>query len=314
MSTSTDRPPAHPGTRNLPPPDSATALDYAKAWPQYLLPHHLLSRTMHGVARSRRPWVRRTLIRWFLHHFDVELAEAVETDPETFADFNSFFTRALRPGVRPLAGDAATVVSPVDGVISQCGTIDDATVFQAKGRRFDLAALLGGDTARAEPFRSGRFLTLYLSPRDYHRIHMPLDGTLREMVHVPGRLFSVNPATTRVVPRLFARNERVVAFFDTPAGPMALVLVGALFVGSIETVWAGEITPPTHRRVRRWRYDDRAQPVHFARGAEMGRFNMGSTVIVLLGAEGATLAEDLGAGRHLRFGEAIGRISRPADD
>ncbi len=260
---------------------SASWLDHCKAWPQRLLPHHLLSRGMHALTRSRNPLIRRPLINFFLRQFQIDLSQAEIQDPTRFNTFNEFFTRALRESARPLCQEDDALLSPVDATVSQFGTLDDGAILQAKGKAFDLIALLGGDESRAAPFRDGHFVTLYLSPRDYHRIHMPLSGTLREMVYVPGRLFSVSPATTRALPDLFARNERVTLIFDTEIGPLAMVLVGALFVGSIETVWAGEVTPPPGKRVRAWRYEGPAQPEPFTAGDEVGRFNMGSTVILL---------------------------------
>jgi phosphatidylserine decarboxylase len=275
-------------------------------WLQYLLPQHLISRLIHRLTRLRIRWLKNALIRWFIGHFRVDMQEALEEDYRAYPDFNHFFTRALKPDARPLAAEPDAVLSPVDGTVSQAGHIEGEAIFQAKGHRYSLATLLGHSAPWQAAFGNGEFTTLYLSPRDYHRIHMPRRGVLREMIHIPGRLFSVNPITTRRVPGLFARNERVVCLFDTDAGPMALVLVGAINVGSIETVWAGEITPPAGRRVRRWRYDDRH--IELAAGAEMGRFNMGSTVILLFG-EGRVAWEDgLRPEATVRMGQKIGRV------
>lgn len=259
----------------MPPPGLG---DFLRALPQYLLPQHALSRLVHMVTRSERPWLRDRLLAGFLSRFDVNLDEAERDDPADYRSFNDFFTRALKPGSRPL--DPAAIVSPVDGRVSQQGDIQDTRVFQAKGRRYDLKTLLG-DREAAKPFRNGRFCTLYLAPHNYHRIHMPVDGRLTALRHIPGRLFSVSPATTRVIPRLFARNERVVAHFDTAHGPMAVVMVGAMLVGSIETVWTGEITPPTRLRRRELPLPP-ANRRSLHQGDELGRFNMGSTVILLL--------------------------------
>ncbi len=296
-----------------PGPDSApdraqrpSARDRLFALPQYALPHHLLSAAMERVARCRARWLKDPLIRWFARRYRIDWDEARFRSPGAYADFNSFFTRELRLGVRPVDGDPRSVVSPVDAVVSQAGTADGDRLFQAKGRAFDLVRLLGGSPTRAAPFRGGSFVTLYLSPRDYHRIHMPLAGTLEEMVCVPGRLFSVNPATSRVVPDLFARNERVVAFFDTQVGPLALVLVGAVFVGSIETVWHGPVTPPRRQEVRRWEYP--AGDVRLAKGQELGRFNMGSTVIAVFGEGRARWLPELAPGRRVRVGQAVGEL------
>lgn len=283
-----------------------SARDSLFALPQYVLPHHLLSAAMERVARCRARWLKDPLIRWFARRYRIDWDEARFRSPGAYADFNSFFTRELRPGARPVDGSPESVVSPVDAVVSQAGAADGDRLFQAKGHSFDLVRLLGGSPTRAAPFRGGSFATLYLSPRDYHRIHMPVAGTLAEMVCVPGRLFSVNQATTRVVPELFARNERVVALFETAAGPLALVLVGAVFVGSIETAWHGTVTPPRRREVRSWEYP--AREVRLAKGQEMGRFNMGSTVIVVFAEGRARWSPDLACGRRVRVGEAVGEL------
>ena len=285
--------------------EPARLIDHCKAIPQRFLPHHLLSSGMHALARSRNRLIRKGLIRFFLRRFNIDLSAAEIQDPDAFATFNDFFTRALRAGARTIAVGDKVLVSPVDATISQLGRLEDGAILQAKGKHFDVVNLLGGDETRAQPFRDGSFATLYLSPRDYHRIHMPIDGTLREMVYVPGRLFSVSPATTRALPGLFARNERVALLFDTDQGPLALVLVGALFVGSIETVWAGEITPPPGRRTRRWQYDPKSGPGRIAKGEEIGRFNMGSTVIVLTGPDALRWESRLQPGQHLALGERI---------
>lgn len=280
--------------------------DYLKTWPQYLMPGHLLSRLMQGLTRIRWAAFREPFTDWFVERFQVNMEEAQEPDPHAYEHFNAFFTRALKPDTRPLVDGPYDIACPVDGAVSQAGAIEDGRLLQAKGHDFSLVQLLGGSEKRAAPFQAGSFATLYLSPRDYHRIHMPLDGTLREMVHIPGRLFSVNAATARMIPGLFARNERVAAIFDTAAGPMAMVLVGAVFVGSIETVWSGVVTPPAGRVVRRWRYDDGAQPIQLARGEEMGRFNMGSTVIVLFGPQALDWADSIQPAAAVRMGQRMG--------
>lgn len=240
---------------------------------QYPLPHHLISRLAGVLAECRTPWLKNLMIEQFIRIYDVDMSQAREPDPHTYSCFNEFFTRAMRDDARPI-GDG--MVSPTDGVLSQSGRIEHGTLIQAKGQAYSLTSLLGGDTQRAEPFRNGSFATIYLSPRDYHRVHMPLHGTLREMAYVPGRLFSVNLATAANVPGLFARNERLVCIFDTEFGPMAMVLVGAMIVAAIETVWAGQITPKSGL-VQTTRYDE---PITLAKGAEMGRFKLGSTVIL----------------------------------
>ncbi|MCK9531234.1 MAG: archaetidylserine decarboxylase [Gammaproteobacteria bacterium] len=286
---------------------TASLTDYVKAWPQYLMPGHLLSLGMLWLTRVRHEGFKNGLIEWFIKQFRIDMGQAVESEARAYADFNSFFTRALKPGMRPLDTAPEAVCSPVDGTISQIGTIEHGRVFQAKGHDFSVQELLGGDEL-AEPFLGGCFTTIYLSPRDYHRIHIPVDGRLRGMLHVPGRLFSVNPATTRAIPRLFARNERVVALFDTELGPMAMVMVGAVFVGSIETVWHGVVTPPAGKIVRAWRYDG-AQAQRFDKGDEIGRFNMGSTVILLFGPGALAWEESLAAHTPVLMGQRIGQHS-----
>lgn len=274
---------------------------------QYLLPQHLLSALMYRIARSEYPPLKNAIIRRIVKHFQVDMSAAQITTPTDYPSFNAFFTRALAPHARPIDSDALSLVSPVDGAVSQAGTILGDTLLQAKGHSYSVAALLGSDTL-AETFNDGSFATIYLSPRDYHRIHMPLAGQLRSMTHIPGALFSVNQTTTAYLPGLFARNERVVNLFTTPAGPMALVMVGAIFVGSMDTVWAGTITPQS-RRIASWDYSDDSTPaVQLDKGAEMGRFNMGSTVIVLLPENSVQLAAELQPGKVLRMGEVIGRV------
>lgn len=281
--------------------------DHARVALQYVAPSHALSRIVHWATRRRWRPFKDLLISRFLKHFQVDMAEAAQPDPFAYPSFNAFFTRALRDGARPVPADPAAIVSPVDGTCSQAGAITHGRVFQAKGRDFSVVELLGGVPSVAAPFHDGSFATLYLAPRDYHRIHLPLAGTLRRMVHVPGRLFAVNPPAVRRVDRVFARNERVACVFETAAGPMALVMVGAFFVGSIETVWAGEVTPPSARRPRHWCHDGEDAP-RFARGAEVGRFNMGSTVIVLFGAGRARFDGMLRHETRVRMGEAIGAV------
>ena len=277
-------------------------LDYLKAWPQYLIPGHLVSRTVHGLARIESPAIKNRLIDAFGAVFDIDLAEAAEPDPHAYPSFNAFFTRALRPGVRPLPNDPAAVASPVDGVVSQTGDLHGTTLLQAKGVDYDLDALLAGE--RVDDYRDGAFTTIYLAPHDYHRIHMPVAGRLEHMVHIPGRLFSVNPATARVIPRLFARNERVVCHFSTELGPMAIVLVGAVIVGGVETTWFGPVTPPAGRITTWHRYEGESGP-RLGRGDEMGRFNVGSTVILLFGRDAIRWNPELLPGAHLRMGQAI---------
>lgn len=261
----------------------ASVSDRIKAWLQYPLPQHLISRLTHRLTRIQVPALKDWAIRGFVRRFGVDMEEAAEPDYRAYKTFNAFFTRNLKPGARAIAYELDALACPVDGAVSQIGALEEGRIFQAKGQSFTAIELLGGDGDEAARYAGGSFATLYLSPKDYHRIHMPLAGSLRRMLHVPGRLFSVSPPTTRAVPRLFARNERVACCFDTESGPMALVLVGALNVASIETVWAGEITPPRGRRIQTWSYEP--GEVRLEKGAEAGRFNMGSTVILLF-AEG----------------------------
>ena len=271
---------------------------------QYLLPQHPISRLVHWFVRLRLQWLKNLVGRWFIRHFKVNMSEAVEEDITAYPDFNSFFTRALKPDVRPLATEANAVLSPVDGAVSQAGRIEGEAIFQAKGHSYSLNTLLGNSDSWSDKFKNGLFATLYLSPRDYHRIHMPLSGTLEHVIHVPGRLFSVNPVTTRKVPGLFARNERVACLFNTEHGPMGMVLVGAINVASIETVWQGVITPPAGKRIQSWDYHDKG--VALKAGEEMGRFNMGSTVILLFGAEQVDWVNSVKAQAPVRMGELLG--------
>ncbi len=276
---------------------------------QYLIPHHLLSALMYKATRARwKPW-KDLLIQRIIDLYKVDMGLAQESDPLAYDNFNAFFTRALKPDARPLDPGADTVICPADGALSQAGEIRDGRIFQAKRRDYSLLELLGGDADWSRHFDGGGFATIYLSPRDYHRVHMPLDGKLRRMLHVPGRLFSVNPTTTRLVPRLFARNERVVSLFDSPAGPMAVILVGAIFVAGIDTVWAGTVTPEG-RRVRAWDYGRTQESVELTRGAEMGRFNMGSTVILLFGPGQVHWTGDLKPGAMLKMGQRIGSLAQ----
>lgn len=288
--------------------NQASLGDYLFSWPQYLLPHHALSRIVFAATRCRTRWWKNLLISAFRRRFDIDMTLAEQPDAQAYASFNAFFTRALRSAARPIADETGAIACPVDGRVSQAGDITGDRIFQAKGRDYSLLELLGGDADLAKRFQDGRFATLYLSPRDYHRIHMPLDGHLTETVYVPGRLFSVAPHTVRSVPRVFARNERLVALFETEAGPMAMVLVGALFVACIETVWAGVVTPPHGHRVRRQDFADSPSPVRLGRGAEMGRFNMGSTVILLFGKQRMEWARELVADQPVRMGERIGQL------
>lgn len=272
---------------------------------QHLLPHHLLSRLVGCVAECRIRWFKNTFTAWFARRYQVNMNEALVEDLTAYEHFNAFFTRALKDGARPLDSTPGAILCPADGAVSQLGPIEHGRIFQAKGHSFSVLELLGGDAERAAPFMGGDFATIYLSPRDYHRVHAPLAGTLREMVYVPGRLFSVNQSTAENVPELFARNERVVCLFDTEHGPMAVVLVGAMIVASIETVWAGLVTPPK-RELKTFRYDEAARaPISLEKGAELGRFKLGSTAIVLFGPEQILWAEGLAAGSAVSMGQLL---------
>ncbi|MEO7773404.1 MAG: archaetidylserine decarboxylase [Steroidobacteraceae bacterium] len=275
---------------------------------QYLLPKHLLSRGVHWLTRCESAGVKDGLINAFMNHFKPEMSDAVEPRPNSYASFNAFFTRALRPESRVVAPEAEALVSPVDGAVSEAGRIDGSKLLQAKGHHYTLQTLLSGAAPWASRFTNGQFATIYLAPFNYHRIHMPCDGTLREAWYVPGDLFSVNAVTAQIVPNLFARNERVILVFDGKFSSFTVVLVGALFVGSMTTVWHGEISPGHARRVTQLPLATRDAPLFLAKGAELGRFNMGSTVVLLFEPGDATLQDDIRAGRVVRMGERLGGL------
>jgi len=272
--------------------------------PQYLFPKQALTSFAGFVASRERGWVTTEIIRRFVAKYQVNMDEALNSDIASYPTFNDFFTRALKPGARPLAN--ADLVSPVDGAISQFGVIEKDQIFQAKGHRYSTTALVGGDAALAAHYEDGHFATLYLSPRDYHRIHMPCDGRLVRMVYVPGDLFSVNPVTARGVPGLFARNERVVCVFESARGPFVLVLVGATIVGSMATVWHGVVNPPRGKAVRHWDYpDEPTSAIRLKQGEEMGRFLLGSTVVMLFPKGPLHFNPEWAPGRAIRLGEAM---------
>lgn len=278
--------------------------DTLKVLGQYLIPQHTISLLMGKIAESKNPTIKNTFINWFIKKYGIDMSIAERQTAEEFATFNDFFTRSLKPHVRPIDDNDDIIVNPADGKISQLGPIKDGFIFQAKGHQYSAKTLLGGDQNLAEPFMNGEFATVYLAPKDYHRLHMPIDGTLTTMLHVPGNLFSVNPLTARKVPNLFARNERVVAMFDTELGPMAMVLVGATIVGSIETVWHGTVTPPTRQEVRRWDYTGE-EAVKLTKGQEMGRFKLGSTVILLFPKDTVEWQKNMKAYAPTVMGEAL---------
>lgn len=247
---------------------------------QYILPKHLLSRLIGKLAAAEAGKLTTSLIKLFIKQYKVDMSEAKSPAPEDYLSFNAFFTRELKDGVRTIVEGEENLAMPVDGTVSQLGDIEYDQIFQAKGHQYSLTALLGGNPDVAESFKGGKFATIYLSPKDYHRIHMPMDGVLTDMLYVPGELFSVNPLTTENVPGLFARNERVVCVFDSPKGKFAIVLVGATIVASIETIWAGTVTPPTGKNIQHWRYPkDSENTISLKKGEEMGLFKLGSTIV-----------------------------------
>lgn len=268
---------------------------------QHLLPKQALTALAGRVAGAEAGAATTAVIRWFVRRYGVDMTEAAEPDPASYRTFNEFFTRPLKPGARPIA--AAAWICPVDGAVSQFGAIAGDRLLQAKGHDYTTRALVGGDAALAARFDGGHFATLYLSPRDYHRIHMPAAGRLVRMIHVPGSLYSVNPATVRALPGLFTRNERVVCLFEGAGGPFVMVLVGATIVGSMATVWHGVVNPPRPGTVREWRYDGEA--VALRQGDEMGRFLLGSTVVMLWPAGPLRFNAQWAPGRSIRLGEAM---------
>ena len=273
---------------------------------QRLAPQHLISRGAGLLASSTNTFIKNTFIHWFIEKYGIDMREAQEPNPEAYACFNEFFTRALKPGARTIC-DGATLACPADGAISQLGQIEDGRIFQAKGQSYTLLELVGGQSEDAATYEDGHFATVYLSPKDYHRVHMPLAGTLTKMTHIPGDLFSVNTATAENVPRLFARNERVVCHFATDQGPMAVVLVGAMIVASIYTPWAGLVTP-IKKQIRHTLYPHQA-PIHLAKGAEMGRFLLGSTAIVLTGHNSLQWHATLSANSPVCMGQSMAKLT-----
>lgn len=278
---------------------------------QYPLPHHLLSKLMFWATRCRWRPFKLAFTRFIIKRFDIDMSIAANQDLDSYQHFNEFFTRPLKPEARPIASQADAVACPVDGTVSQLGPIEDGRVYQAKGHDYSLKTLLGGLDHLQERFAGGQFATIYLSPRDYHRIHMPLTGTLSETVYVPGRLFSVNPATTRAIPGLFARNERMVTIFETEHGPMAVILVGAIFVAGIETVWSGNYGDQIFRPFEHF-IGKNLPPISLEKGDEMGRFNMGSTVVLLFGPGHMDWHTDLQADQTVKMGQSIGSINSSA--
>ena len=275
---------------------------------QYLLPKRAITVLAGAFASARAGFLTTAVIRWFVDHYGVDMNEALDPDIRSYQSFNDFFTRAFKPGARPIAD--ADLVCPIDGAISQLGRIDRDRIFQAKGHDYTTTALVGGDAALAARFQDGSFVTLYLSPKDYHRIHMPCAGRLVRMIHVPGDLFSVNPVTARGVPGLFARNERVVCVFDSAHGPFVMVLVGATIVGSMATVWHGVVNPPRPGEIREWTYTQpqNQRDVEFEKGDEMGRFLLGSTVVMLFPAGALEFDPSWRPDRDVRMGEPMASL------
>ncbi len=274
---------------------------------QYLVPQHALSRAAGWLASSETPFIKNTFIKWFAKRYNVDMSLAQQENPLEYRSFNDFFTRALKPDARPLDTNPHSLVWPADGAVSQLGKIVNGRIFQAKGQDYSAAELLGGDEQLAAEFAGGEFATVYLSPRDYHRVHMPYGGKLRCMVSVPGELFSVNSITAENVPRLFARNERVVAIFDTDIGPMAVVLVGAMIVAGIETVWDGVVAPFASREIATSHYP--YQNIQLEKGAEMGRFKLGSTAIILFAKDKMRWDNRYQAGTPTKMGEVMGTVN-----
>jgi phosphatidylserine decarboxylase len=277
---------------------------------QYILPKHLISRLVGSLAAAEAGKLTTGLIKLFIKQYGVNMSEALYSDPEHYSSFNEFFTRELKPDARTICDDEDQLAMPVDGAVSQLGDIKHDSIFQAKGHNYSLTTLLGGKPEVAAPFKDGKFATIYLSPKDYHRIHMPIDGTLTDMLYIPGELFSVSPLTAQRVPGLFARNERVVAIFNTEIGKFALVLVGATIVASIETVWAGTISPPTGKNVQHWQYPlEGEHAVHLKKGQEMGRFKLGSTIVACFEANRLEFSE-LAEGDPTRLGELFATVTK----
>ncbi len=286
---------------------AANLWDKLKVLPQYFIPQHFLTSLVYRLTRCEIPWFKNSLIKLFIRIFKVDMSLAQNPDPESYTSFNTFFTRQLRSEARPVSSDDRNIISPVDGTISQTGNIENDTIIQAKGKSYTLKHLLLEDEL-VTMFSGGTFATLYLAPKDYHRIHMPISGKLSCMIYVPGKLFAVNSHTARAVNAVFAKNERVINIFNTDIGPMAMVMVGALFVGSMETVWAGQITPAKDRIISNAQYSD-GETISLEQGQEMGRFNMGSTVILLFPKDVMQWSTDIVADKTIVMGEKIARIN-----
>jgi phosphatidylserine decarboxylase len=273
---------------------------------QYIIPQHGLSRFVGSIINSRQEKFKNYLIDFFIKRYNVDMRDAIEPNPHVYPDFNSFFTRKLRPETRPIIDGENTIACPADGLISEYGAINESMILQAKNHEYSIADILGGSKDDAAAFIDGQFATFYLAPKDYHRVHIPITGQLQKMIHVPGKLFSVNLLTADHVPNLFARNERVICIFSTKFGPMAVILVGAMIVASIHTAWAGAITPSGKKQITVWDYPENHTPIILQKGAELGHFQLGSTVIVLFGPQSTKWTETLQKNQSVKIGQPIG--------
>jgi len=282
--------------------------DQLFAFAQHITPQKSLSRCIGRIAECETDFIKDTFIKHFVSKYKVDMSQAIESDPFAYRNFNDFFTRAIKPELRPITDAENSIACPADGAISQIGDIEYGTIMQAKGHSYSLTSLLGGDAELSNQFLGGKFATVYLSPKDYHRVHMPLDGKLTKMIHVPGKLFSVNKVTAEQIPSVFARNERTVCLFETEAGPMAVILVGAMIVASIETIWAGQVTPMS-KDVVTWDYSQLSE-VNLKKGEEMGRFKLGSTAIVLFGKDAIEWEESLSAEAPTTMGMLFGKTKK----
>lgn len=282
--------------------------DQLFALAQRITPQKTLSRLIGGLAASEQEWLKTFFIEKFIDKYDVDMTQAIESEPSAYSSFNDFFTRAIKPELRPIVSKKGSIACPADGAVSQIGDIEHGTLLQAKGHSYSLTSLLGGDAELSTQFLGGKFATIYLSPKDYHRVHMPLTGKLNKMIHIPGKLFSVNKVTAEQIPNVFARNERTVCIFETEIGPMAVILVGAMIVASIETVWAGQVTP-VNNKVVTWDYA-KLNDITLQKGDELGRFKLGSTAIVLFGKDVMKWSEELEAESPTIMGMQLGQLKK----
>ncbi len=282
--------------------------DQIFAFAQHITPQKTLSRLVGKIAECENRWIKNTFINQFVKKYQVDMSEAVNSNPLSYRNFNDFFTRAILPELRPISKEKNSIACPADGTISQLGKIEHDTLYQIKGHNYSLTSLLGGYASLSDQFLDGSFATVYLFPRDYHRVHMPLTGKLTKMIYVPGKLFSVNKITEKEITDVFTRNERIVCLFDTEAGPMAIILVGAMIVASIETIWAGQVTP-FNKNVAVWNYRD-LNNIEIKKGEEMGRFKLGSTAIVLFGKSAINWEESIKVDSKTRVGIKLGSLNQ----